>query len=85
MKFKVGDIVHKKMTQEVGCVVRVTDTKEGKVAYVVSVILDQRWGVKEKEALWIESQVTRTATERFRSESVRADPSCVDTQLSLRE
>lgn len=60
MQFKVGDIVRDKLTQEEGRIVRITDSN-GKVAYVVSLRLDPIWGETEREALWIESQVSGVA------------------------
>jgi hypothetical protein len=58
MQFKVGDIVRNKLTQEEGRIVRISDSKQGRVAYVVSLCLDPLWGETEREALWIESQVS---------------------------
>ena len=37
---------------------RITDSKKGRVAYVVSLFLDRVWGATEREALWIESEVS---------------------------
>jgi hypothetical protein len=58
MQFKVGDIVRNNLTQEQGRIVRITDSKKGGVAYVVSLCLDRVWGATEREALWTESEVS---------------------------
>ena len=61
MKFQVGDIVVNQLIQEKGRIVRMVNTKENKVAYVVVVELHPRWGEMVKESLWIDSQVMQAS------------------------
>jgi hypothetical protein len=58
MRFKVGDVIHNKTTQEEGRIVRIANLAEDAVGYIVSVVLSPRWGDLEKEILWRESEVT---------------------------
>jgi hypothetical protein len=59
MRFNLGDIVHNKITQEEGRIVRIADNRPEVVAYIVSVALDpQIWRTPTKEALWPESQIS---------------------------
>jgi hypothetical protein len=60
MRFNVGDIVHNKITQEEGRIVRTADWSPEMLGYIVSVALDpQIWHTPTTEALWPESQVTK--------------------------
>jgi hypothetical protein len=65
MKFKVGQTVQNKMTQQDGRVVRIAETALGS-AYIVSITLDERWGKTNQEALWPEADV-KTEAGRVRS------------------
>jgi hypothetical protein len=60
MRFDIGDIVHNKITQEEGRVVRVADISPDVVGVIVSLRLDaQTWQTPTTEPLWLESQVTK--------------------------
>jgi hypothetical protein len=56
--FKVGDIIHNKITQEEGQIVRIADLPDHGVCYVVSIGPDPNLGTAAKEALWKRSEVS---------------------------
>lgn len=66
MRFNIGDTIRNKITQQEAPIVRIAETRRG-MAYVVSVILSERWGGATKEVLWDESEVKRTGVGRVRS------------------
>jgi hypothetical protein len=57
MRFKVGDIVHNKITHEEGRIERTADLPECGLCYIVSVALDPIQG-KTIEAIWKQSEVS---------------------------
>jgi hypothetical protein len=58
MQFKVGDVVHNKVTREEGRIVRIADLPDYGLCYIVSVALNQTWGATPREAIWKRSEVT---------------------------
>jgi hypothetical protein len=58
MQFEVGDIIHNKMTQEEGRIVRIADLPGYGVCYIVSVAPNPTGGPGAKEALWKRSEVS---------------------------
>jgi hypothetical protein len=58
MQFDVGDIVHNKITQEDGRIVRIADLPGRGLCYIVSVAPNPVWGATEKEAIWKRSEVS---------------------------
>jgi hypothetical protein len=60
MRFKVGDTIHNKVTQEEGRIVRVANaTDDSPAGYVVLVAVSPLWRVAPIEALWPETQVKK--------------------------
>jgi hypothetical protein len=60
MRFNIGEVVHNKITQEEGRIVRIADISPDVVGVIVSLRLDpQVWHAPTTEALWLESQVTK--------------------------
>jgi hypothetical protein len=57
MQFKVGDIVHNKITREEGRIVRVEDLPGYGLCYIVSIAPNPVWGSTEKEAVWRRSEI----------------------------
>jgi hypothetical protein len=57
MQFDVGDIVHNKITQEEGRIVRIAELPGRGLCYIVSVAPNPVWGATEKEAIWKRSEV----------------------------
>jgi hypothetical protein len=57
MQFSIGDTVYNITTGERGNIVRLMD----KGRYVVSVDLDSRSGTIQREALWLKTQIARSA------------------------
>lgn len=58
MQFKVGDIVHNKITQEEGRIVRIADLPDYGVCYIVSVAPNPVGSSAAKEVLWKRSEVS---------------------------
>jgi hypothetical protein len=58
MQFNVGDIIHNKITQEEGQIVRIADLPGHGVCYIVSVAPNPILGMAAKEALWKRSEVS---------------------------
>ena len=58
MQFKVGDIVHNKITREEGRIVRIADLPGHGLCYIVSVAPNKTWGMTEKEVIWKRSEVS---------------------------
>jgi hypothetical protein len=58
MQFKVGDIVHNKITREEGRIVRTADLPDYGLCYIVSVAPNPLWGTAAKEVIWKRSQVS---------------------------
>jgi hypothetical protein len=59
MQFMVGDIVHNKVTQEEGRIVRLADLPGYGSCYIVSVAPSVNWGTAEKEVIWKQSEVSK--------------------------
>ena len=57
MQFKVGDVVHNKITREEGRIVRIADLPGYGLCYIVSVAPNKVWGAAVKEAIWQRSEV----------------------------
>jgi hypothetical protein len=62
VQIEIGQIVLNRVTQEKGRIVRIA-TLENKVAYVVSLALDPRWGMTETETLWRNSEIKKCVRE----------------------
>jgi len=60
MRFQIGQIVCNRATQENGRIVRIADPSLGN-AYIVEITLSHLWNEITKEALWLESQIKKTA------------------------
>jgi hypothetical protein len=58
MQFKVGDVVHNKITREEGRIVRIADLPGYGICYIVSVVPDENRGTTAKEAIWQNSEVS---------------------------
>jgi hypothetical protein len=58
MQFKVGDVVHNRITQEEGSIVRIADLPGHGLCYIVSVVPNESRGTTAKEAVWKRSEVT---------------------------
>jgi hypothetical protein len=58
MQFKVGDVVHNKISQEEGHIVRIADLPGLGLCYVVSVAPNESRGTTAKEAIWKRSEVS---------------------------
>ena len=71
MRFRVGDLVYNKITQEKGRVVRIAK-KNNRVSYIVVVVPATRMQT-EKEALWrqyeVDDERTKNAATRYESAS----------------
>ena len=59
MQFIVGDIVHNKITQEEGRIVRIADPPGYGLCYIVLVAPSGNWGEAEKEVIWKQSEVSK--------------------------
>ena len=57
MQFTVGDIIHNRVTEEEGRVVRIAEIGPDRVGYIVAIGPDANWYFTGREALWPESQV----------------------------
>jgi transcriptional regulator with GAF, ATPase, and Fis domain len=59
-RFTVEDIVHNKVTQEDGCIVRIAeDLAHYGFCYIVSIAPNPALGMPAREAIWRQSEVTR--------------------------
>jgi len=59
-RFSVEDIVHNKITQEDGRIVRIAeDLADHGLCYIVSIAPDPPLGIAAREAIWRQSEVTR--------------------------
>jgi hypothetical protein len=58
MQFQVGVIIHNKVTQEEGRIVRIADLPGYGPCYIVSVAPGGNWSTAEKEVIWKQSEVT---------------------------
>jgi hypothetical protein len=58
MQFKVGDVVHNKITQEEGRIARIADLPGYGLCYIVSVSPNESRGTTAKEAIWKRSEVS---------------------------
>jgi hypothetical protein len=58
MQFKVGDVVHNKISQEEGHIVRIVDLTGYGLCYIVSVVPAESRGTTAKEAIWKRSEVS---------------------------
>lgn len=60
MRFKVGEIVHNKITQEDARIMRIADLSGHVFCYVVSVAPIPALGAPLREVIWRRSEVTRS-------------------------
>jgi len=58
MQFKVGDIIHNKITREEGRIVRIADLPGYGLCYIVSVTPNKVWSTPAMEAIWQKSEVS---------------------------
>jgi hypothetical protein len=60
MNFKLGDVIHNKITKEEGRVVRIANaTDDNPAAYIVLVTPNPRWGMTPIEVIWRATQVKK--------------------------
>ena len=59
VQFIVGDVVHNKITQEEGRIVRIADPPGYGLCYIVLVAPSGNWGEAEKEVIWKQSEVSK--------------------------
>jgi hypothetical protein len=57
MQFKVGDIVHNKITQEEGRILRIADIPGYGLGYIVAIAPNPARGTTANEAIWKRSEV----------------------------
>jgi hypothetical protein len=61
MRFKVGDTLRNRISQEEGRIVRIAHLPSYDYCYVVSLAPDPVWGTTVREAIWQRTDVTRLA------------------------